>query len=117
MGAAQLEDAEILALDEGARKGLWLRRVMQFIGAQGNEALELREDHSSAEGVFNGEHVPTRTKYMAARYFACKQDVAEKRLRVTKIASGDNIADAFTKPLGRVKFEKFRTEMGVVRVS
>ena len=110
-------EAEIISLDEGARKALWLRRVAKHVGLQGDEPLTLREDHTGAEGVFNSEQVPTRTKYMATKYFATKQDVEEGKLRVDRIDSGDNIADAFTKPLGRTKFEFFRGLMGVVCVA
>jgi transposase InsO family protein len=114
--ARSTQEAETIALDESARKGLWLRRVAQGLGAHGNGPLQLWEDNIGAEKTFTEEAVPNRTKYMAAKYFATKKDVEKKHLAVGRVVSAENPADMFTKPLGRIKFEKFRSELGVVRV-
>jgi len=54
------------------------------------------------------------SKHIAVKYFAVRNDVKEKRIAVERVATKDNAADLMTKPLGRVKFEEFRSMMGVV---
>lgn len=51
---------------------------------------------------------------MDVKYHAVKYDIRHEYVVLETVASEDNVADAFTKPLGRVKFERFRTMMGVV---
>ena len=46
-------------------------------------------------------------------YYAVRDDIIDGRIDLIPVASTDNIADIFTKPLKRVLFEKFRMAMGV----
>jgi hypothetical protein len=107
-------DAEIVGLDEGARRALWFRQLGMDIGVNGAETIEIFEDNSQAEGFAMDTKVPKRTKYMNVRFHAVRDDVKFGDIKVSPVATADNIADAMTKPLGRVKFERFRERMGVV---
>lgn len=107
-------EAEIVGMDEGGRRALWLRQVAMAMGIEGSETIEIFEDNAQASGFANDTKVPKRVKYMNVKYHAVRDDVFYGDIAVTPIATADNIADVMTKPLGRVKFERFRRLMGVV---
>jgi hypothetical protein len=107
-------DSEIIALDEGARRALWLRQMAMAMGIEGGETIEVLEDNAQAEGFANDTKVPKRTRYMRIRLHAVRDDVKFGDIKVSKVASRDNMSDALTKPLQRVLFCRFRDLMGVV---
>ena len=39
-------DAEITALDEGARRALWIRQLGMALGIKGSETIEVFEDNA-----------------------------------------------------------------------
>ena len=57
------------------------------------------------------------TKHVATQYFAVRDDVETQQISVVPIASADNPADLFTKPVKPVLFRKFRELLGIVDVS
>ena len=107
-------DSEIVALDEGARRALWLRQIGMALGIDGAETIEIFEDNAQAVGFAEDTKVAKRTKYIDIKYHAVRDDVKYGDVKVTRVATGDNISDAMTKALGRTKFERFRKLMGVV---
>jgi len=82
-----------------------------------SKTVTIFEDNAAASAIANGSKWSSKTKHVATRFFAIRDDVAEKRIAVLPVDTKDNIADFFTKPLARVKFEKFRGLMGVMDVS
>lgn len=54
-------------------------------------------------------------KHIDIKYHYSRSLVEEKRLEVKHVGTTEQTADIFTKPLERVKFEKFRTMLGVVQ--
>jgi hypothetical protein len=107
-------DSEIIALDEGARRALWLRQMAMAMGVEGGETIEVFEDNAQAEGFANDTKVPKRTRYLRTRLHAVRDDVKFKDIKVSGVASKDNMSDAFTKPLPKALFCRFRELMGVV---
>jgi hypothetical protein len=107
-------ESEIVALDEGARRALWLRQIAMAMDIKGGETIEVFEDNAQASGFANDTKVPKRTRYMNIRYHAVRDDVKFGEIKVTEIASTLNMSDALTKPLRRILFERFRRLMGVV---
>lgn len=106
-------DSEITALDEGARRALWLRQIGMELGIDGAETLEIFEDNAQAVLFSDSDRLPKRTKYINVRLHAVRDD-RYKEIKMSKIATNDNFSDAMTKNLGRVKFQQFRERMGVV---
>ena len=55
----------------------------------------------------------SKMKHVAIQYFKIREYVDNKHISIVYIATEDNQADILTKPLGRVKFEKFRKSLGL----
>ena len=107
-------EAELAALDLGTREALWYRKLGMSLQMDGAETIEIFEDNSACLAIANGSKWSARTKHVDVKHFAVRDDVAQGRVKVSDIASEENPADCLTKPLGVLKFEKFRTMMGVV---
>ena len=56
----------------------------------------------------------TRIKHMDIRYHYIWEQVEDQRVTICHIPGEDNPADLFTKPLGRIKVEKFKESIGLV---
>lgn len=107
-------EAELVALDLATREGLWLRKLSKGLEIPGMQTLKIYEDNESCLNIANGSKWSDLTKHIDIKYFAVRDDVIYKRIKVASVASANNTADLFTKPLGRIKFERFRQQMGVV---
>ena len=57
---------------------------------------------------------PQRIKHMDIRYHYIREQVEDEKVTICHIPGEDNPADLFTKPLGRIKVEKFKESIGVV---
>ena len=65
----------------------------------GLAAFEVGLDNKSAiDLAYNPEH-HARTKHIDRRHYFIRECVEEGNLRVTFVATADNVADFFTKPL------------------
>jgi hypothetical protein len=115
--ARSTAESELAALDVTARDALWYRKMTEALRLNTSKTVTIFEDNAAASAIANGSKWSSKTKHVATRFFAIRDDVAEKRIAVLPVDTKDNIADFFTKPLARVKFEKFRGLMGVMDVS
>jgi hypothetical protein len=115
--ARSTAEAELAALDITARDALWYRKMAKALRLSNCETITIYEDNAAASAIANGSKWSAKTKHVATRFFAVRDDVLEKRIEVLPVDTADNVADFFTKPLPRVKFEKFRDLMGVRDVS
>lgn len=58
----------------------------------------------------------SRTKHLDIRYHFIRQHVEDGIIRLEYIPTADMVADGLTKALARVKFERNRDAMGIVRL-
>lgn len=54
-------------------------------------------------GIFN-----RRSKHIDVRFHFISEKIKENSINVVYCSTGDQIADIFTKPLGAIKFKRFR---------
>jgi hypothetical protein len=109
-------EAELKALDQAAREGLWLRKMAAAFTMPNSKTITVFEDNSTAYSIANGSGWSPNTKHVAVQYYAVREDVDEKRIKVDGVASADNIADIFTKPLKPILFCRFREGLGVRQI-
>lgn len=108
-------ESEIMALDLAVREARWLRKLAIGLGMS-TKPIKIHEDNSAAIAISAKHRRTQRTKHIDVQYFAVCDDVEQKRVEISPVASEDNVADIFTKGLDRVKFEKFRKMLGVVEL-
>ena len=76
----------------------------------------MKMDHKSAIDLANKPEHHARTKHIDRRHYFIRECVENGRLRVPFVATADNIADFFTKPLMGKDFFRLRDKvMNVAR--
>lgn len=106
-------EAEYMALSEACSEIAWLTALQSEIGYGPTAPTPLVSDNQG--GIFlaiNPAH-DRRLKYVDIRYHFIREYMESKRVSIVYISTNDMIADILTKPLGRVKFEHFRSLLGL----
>ena len=101
-------EAELMALSEAAKEAMYLQDFLEELGLSSGEPMSLGCDNQAAGDLaYNPEH-HQRTKHIARRHFFIREAVEDLRLVVPFVATADNMADFFTKPLGSADFFRMR---------
>ena len=101
-------EAEIMAGTEAAKEAVYLSNFLQELGVPQNGAVTLGMDNRSAIDLsYNPEH-HARTKHIDRKHYYIRECVEEGRIRVPFVATTDNMADFFTKPLASKIFFRMR---------
>jgi hypothetical protein len=114
--AQSVTESEFISLSQALRQTIPLMRLVKEL----KEKLEipmdtipkvqckLFEDNSGALELANVAKMRPRTKHINAKYHHFRQYVADKNIKVLKIATLDQLADILTKNLPETLFSKFR---------
>jgi hypothetical protein len=100
-------ESEYTALANATTEVIWLQSLLKELGVFQPRAPVLWCDnigvvYLTANPVFYG-----RTKHVEVDFHFVRERVAEKALDVRIISSDDQLADIFTKALGRQAFHRF----------
>ena len=73
--------------------------------------VDLYVDNSGVIDLSKDYKANERTKHIERRHFKVRELVEQAFLRVRYVASKDNVADIFTKPLDNATFRKHRAKL------
>ena len=99
-------EAEFAAASEAGKMILYLRSILDEINVPQENATTLYEDNDGALLMANAGQPTRRTRHIEIRQFALLDWVERDLLLLMEIASPDNCADPFTKPVGKTAFWK-----------
>jgi hypothetical protein len=86
-----------------------VRRVRNWlIGKDG--PYSVREDNQSCIKMAEGEGTNKRSKHIDVRFHVSREAIDNGEIELEYINTEDQIADALTKNLGKVKFQKLAVE-------
>jgi hypothetical protein len=92
---------------------MWMRYFLEEIGYDMTTPSPLYTDSASAiQVVKNPEHITTM-KHVHRAFHWIRERAEAKDIIVSHVPGVDNVADIFTKPLGKVKFSMFRDMLGL----
>jgi len=92
---------------------IWMRYLLDELGYNTTRPSPLLMDNKSAIQVLkHPEHQSTMKHVHRAYHWICEQ-IEQWTITVSHVPGDENPADIFTKPLGRAKFAKFRTMLGL----
>lgn len=112
-------ESEYIALANCAKQGQWIAQIFRDLGlpkyiGKNSRLVQMLGDNQGAIALTRNAHLNDRSKHVDICYHFIR-DLAEKGdLRVDYIPTEDMVADGMTKPLARVAFERFKSQMGLV---
>ena len=80
-------------------------KPLQLIYLDNTAAIKMAQEG----GLFS-----PKNKHIAVHYHAVMERIRHGDVTFEYIPTSEMVADIFTKPLERIKFEKFRSELGVL---
>ena len=96
-------------------EAVWLRRLLQDAGEEQIEATTINCNNQSSIKLAYNPVFHKNTKHIDTQFHFVREKVQSKEISVEYCNSCDNMADIFTKPLGRLKFDLFRDTLGVFK--
>ncbi len=106
-------EAEYHAAGEVVKEAKWLKHLAIDMGTDSGRPISIMGDNQAALKILNNDTASRRTKYFDVCYHASRQEVIRGVVKFSYVSTEDMVADIFTKPLERIKVEKFRAAMGV----
>ena len=103
-------ESEYVAISEAAKELLWLKRILQECAPLGCAigTPTIYSDSQAAIAFTNSRIENARNRHIDIRYHFVKDLVDRGEMLMSFIPSKGNIADMFTKPLPKPKFEELR---------
>lgn len=101
-------EAEIMAGSLAACDALFLRTLLAHIGLPPTAPTLLRMDNMGAINLAENNMTSNRSKHIERRHLHIRELVSRKLLAVKHIKTDANVADIFTKPLERKRFQMLR---------
>lgn len=111
--AASSTEAEYMALYEAVREALWLKSLAASVNVCVVSPITIYEDNNSCINIANNPTNHKRTKHIDIKYHFSREQIEKNIVRLCYIPTGEQLADAFTKPLPAAAFNFTRNEMGL----
>lgn len=109
-------EAEYIAAATAACQGMWLSRLLGDLTGAKPKRVKLMVDNKSAIALCKNPVHHDRSKHINTRYHFIRECVEDGKIDVEHVSTDDQLADIFTKALGRVKFLELRAKIGLVLV-
>jgi len=100
-------EAEYIAAAECTKELLYVKAVIEEL-TEKNVNVTLKVDNQSAIKIIQNGQFTKRSKHIDVRYHFISEKIREKLLKIEYCRTDDQVADFFTKPLGKNKFKKFK---------
>jgi len=111
--ATSTTEAEYISAWEETCEIVWLCRILQDLGISQVEATSLFIHSQSTIKLAKNLVFHSKTKHVDTKYHHIRSLIAKDVIKPIYFPSEDRISDIFTKPLGGIKFTKFRDELGI----
>ena len=106
--AQSTAEAEYIGVSEALKQAVWLRKLMADLGFDISEATLILCDNCAAISIAKSPVLHSKTKYIKVKYHAVPYYEEKKEIKVVFCCSEEQLADAFTKPLSKFRFEVLR---------
>ncbi|GJR06739.1 hypothetical protein Tco_0529723 [Tanacetum coccineum] len=101
--AISMTEAEYVTARKACQQALWMKQALIDYGIRLDDVL-IMCDNKGAINLSKNPVQHSRTKHIEIRHYFLRDNVQKGNISIEKVASEDNIADIFTKPLKREVF-------------
>eukprot|EP00253_Pinus_taeda_P007349 PITA_07349 len=98
-------EAEYVAAAEATKEIVWLRKILEDLKAKQVQSTPLMIDNTSAINLAKNPKFHDRTKHINTKYHLIQHRIEVKTIHLRHCSTNEQIADIFTKVLGREKLE------------
>jgi hypothetical protein len=102
-----------MAVVEAAKEIVWLRKILEDLHEKRVNSTPLLVDNTFAINLAKNPIFHDQTKHINTKYHLIRYHVEAKAIHLRHCSTNEQIADIFTKALGREKFEKFKMMLGL----
>ena len=106
-------EAEYRSVADTAAEVCWVSYLMSELGITSSSQPVIFCDNVGATYLAANPVFHSRMKHVALDYHFVRQMVQSKFLRVTHVSSKDQLADALTKPLPRLRLQQLSSKIGL----
>ena len=107
-------ESEYRALSIAVTEAGWMKRILkEFNVFDKDNPVLIHEDNQSAIRIAYNPENSKRLRHVDIRLQFITEEIDKGVVSVVHIGTEDQVADIFTKPLARAKFEKFRRSLGL----
>ena len=107
-------EAEYKSLANATAEVMWVQKLLGELGIQHPSVARLWCDNIGATYLSTNPVFHAHTKHIEIDFHFVRERVAHKLLEIRLIASADQVADGFTKPIAASKIAKFRSDLNLV---
>jgi len=109
-------ESEYYAMGEATMEAVYLRRIYEFMKRSAVEKpTTIFCDNQSAMKLADNPIAHRRSKHIDVSYHFVREKIEKKIVQFKKVDTVRNLADGLTKGLGKIKIERMRTWLGVVK--
>jgi hypothetical protein len=108
--AQSSSEAEYVALAMLVNKLRIARTVRKWLVGKEN-AYQVYEDNTACILMAEGEGLNKRTTHIDVRYHVSKEAIKNKEITLSYVGTNEQLADALTKNLGKIKFRRLITDL------
>ena len=104
------------AVAAAACQGVWLGRLIADILGTKETPVKLLMDNMSAIALSRNPVHHDRSKHIDTKFHFIRECIEEGKVEVEHVGTQEQLANIFTKSLGRIKFVELRSALGVEEV-
>jgi hypothetical protein len=112
--ALSTAEAEYIALSVAVREAVWLHKLLTDLFDHEMDPTTIHCDNQSCVKLSENHVFHDRSKHIEIKYHHIKDIVHRKTVHMQYLPTHEQIADIFTKPLAKTKFEYFHEILGLV---
>ncbi|GJY39098.1 copia protein [Tanacetum coccineum] len=113
--AISTTEAEYVSAGKACQQALWMKQALIDYGICLDDVL-IMCDNKGAIDLSKNPVQHSRTKHIEIHHHFLRDNVQKGNISIEKVASEDNIADIFTKPLKREVFNYLRLGLGMMEL-